>query len=193
MCWSRTTGRQPPGHHHSSCRTVSWAILPKSLKSLLSSALPALGEALMKYRSAAVPLLQWLAEAHYSSSCASSCSDINYFCIAGPHLGISVVHAGKAHTAPWDACQEQFLIKLSLCQSFPRTWVLLIFLPALLSQSNNLGSKKTQGNLCIKPKRKWACLSAWKTEAICVNPRTRGKGQTDTPEAQITLVQTQGH
>lgn len=49
--------------------------------------------------SSAAPLQQWLAEAHYSSSCASSCSDINYFCITGPHLGISVVHAGNARSS----------------------------------------------------------------------------------------------
>ena len=53
----------------------------------------------MKYVSSAAPLLQWLAEAHYSSSRASSCSDINYFCITGPHLGISVVYAGNAHSS----------------------------------------------------------------------------------------------
>lgn len=169
--WSRTTGHQPSGHYQSSALLSAVWSYPNPSRSCWP-------EALMKY-SLLLPhsCNGWLKHTTVPLVPLPALTSIISASLA--HTLAFQLSMQATHTAPWDACQEQFLIKLSPCQSFPRTRVLLIFLPALSSQSNNPGSRKTRANLCTIPKRKRTHLSAWKTEAICVNSRTSGKGQTD--------------
>lgn len=98
------------------------------------------------------------------------------------------------HTAPWDACQEQFLIKLSPCQSFPRTRVLLIFLPALSSQSNNPGSRKTRLIYALYPREKGhICLLGKRRPSVWILGLVERARQTTLEAKVISLVQPQGH
>lgn len=103
------TGTTAPLLHFQMCDPTQTSLDPLALE-----------EALMKDVSPGAPLLQWLAEAHYSSSCGSSALT-SIISASLAHTLAFQLFMQATHTAIWEACQEQFLIKLSLCQSFPRT------------------------------------------------------------------------